>query len=120
MDDPSGSHGDAYDPQPRARRVAGREIVFDQEGFFQDPDDWSPEAAQELARESGLDELREVHWRVLRFLREFYQYNGRAPLNRQLKQGAGLSLLDLEGLFPGGLKQGARRLAGLPNPKSCA
>lgn len=120
MGDPAASQGEAYDPKPQVRRVAGRDIVFDQEGFFQDADDWSREAAQELAQESGLAELQDKHWQVLKFLREFYQYNGRAPLNRQLKQGTGMSLLDLEGLFPGGLKQGARRLAGLPNPKSCA
>jgi tRNA 2-thiouridine synthesizing protein E len=28
-------------------------------------------------------------------------------------------LVELESLFPGGIKKGARRLAGLPNPKTC-
>jgi hypothetical protein len=36
------------------RRVAGREIAFDQEGFFWDYDDWSGEAARELAADCGL------------------------------------------------------------------
>ncbi len=72
-----------------------------------------------LAREAGLAELDSTRWRVLCFLREFYGANGRAPLNRQLKAGTGMSLQDLEGLFPGGIKNGARRLAGLPNPKTC-
>jgi sulfur relay (sulfurtransferase) DsrC/TusE family protein len=52
-------------------------------------------------------------------LREYYLQNGRAPLNRQLKAGLGMSLMEIESLFPGGLKLGARRLAGLPNPKTC-
>jgi tRNA 2-thiouridine synthesizing protein E len=56
---------------------------------------------------------------VVRFLRDFYAYNGRAPLNNELRKGTGMSLLELDGLFPEGLKQGARRLAGLPNPKTC-
>jgi tRNA 2-thiouridine synthesizing protein E len=30
-----------------------------------------------------------------------------------------LSLMEMESLFPGGIKHGARRLAGLPNPRSC-
>ena len=72
-----------------------------------------------LARESGLAELDEKHWRLIRFLRDFYGYNGRAPLNKQLKEGTGMSVLEMEGLFPGGLKNGARRIAGLPNPKTC-
>jgi dissimilatory sulfite reductase related protein len=101
------------------RSIAGRTILFDNEGFFWDTADWSEEAAEALARESGLDDLGETHWRVIRFLREFYANNGRAPLNRQLKAGTELSLLELEALFPGGIKYGARRIAGLPNPKLC-
>jgi sulfur relay (sulfurtransferase) DsrC/TusE family protein len=56
---------------------------------------------------------------VVGFLREFYAYNGRAPLNNELRKGTGISLLELDSLFPEGLKQGARRLSGLPNPKTC-
>ena len=106
-------------PSRHLRRIAGREIAFDSEGFFWDFDEWSEEAARELAAESGLADLREEHWRVIGFFREYYQYHGRAPLNRDLKKGTGMSLLELQGLFPGGLKDGARRLAGLPNPKTC-
>ena len=40
-------------------------------------------------------------------------------MNRQLRDGTGLSLVDLERLFPDGIRNGARRLAGLPNPKTC-
>jgi len=101
------------------RLVAGHRIAFDNEGFFWEYDDWSESAARELAAESGLDELREIHWKVIRFFREYYEYHGRAPLNRDIKKGTGLSLLELQKLFPGGLKNGARRLAGLPNPKTC-
>jgi len=99
--------------------VAGRAVYFDDEGFFWDPDDWTGAAAEELARESGMARLDEVQWRVIRFLRSYYLYNGRAPLNRELKAGTELSLLELERLFPDGIKLGARRLAGLPNPKTC-
>lgn len=99
--------------------VAGREIAFDDEGFFWEYEDWSEDAARELAAEVGLTELGEAHWRVIRFFRDYYQYHGRAPLNQQLRKGVGISLLELQGLFPGGIKHGARRLAGLPNPKTC-
>ena len=112
--------GNGHDALGRhLRSLNGREIPFDREGFFWEFEDWSPAVALILARESGLDDLGDAHWNVLNFLREYYQQNGRAPLNRQLKQGMGMSLLELQGLFPEGLKQGARRLAGLPNPKTC-
>jgi tRNA 2-thiouridine synthesizing protein E len=101
------------------RTVAGREAWFDDEGFFWDPDDWSEAAAEELAHERGMARLDDVHWRVLRFMRGYYEHHGRAPLNRELKAGTSLSLLELERLFPDGIKLGARLLAGLPNPQTC-
>ncbi len=101
------------------RRINGREVVFDLEGYLLDSRDWTPALAQLLAREDGLDRLSERHWQVIGFLREFFSQNGRAPLNRQLRRGLGGDLMSLEKLFPGGIKRGARRWAGLPNPKSC-
>jgi tRNA 2-thiouridine synthesizing protein E len=103
----------------RTRVIAGREILFDGEDFLWDPRQWSEEVALSLAKEVGLTELSETQWRIVRFLRQYYSENGRAPLNRQIKQGTGISLLEMEALFPGGIKYGARRLAGLPNPKTC-
>lgn len=82
-------------------------------------EDWSEEVAREMARQEGQEEPGERHWRVLHFLREFFRTRGKAPLGREIRQGLGLSLLEIEALFPGGLKGGARRLSGLPNPRGC-
>jgi dissimilatory sulfite reductase related protein len=101
------------------RTIAGREIVFDKDGFLMDFEDWSEEVFEWLAKESGLSRIDDQHWRVIWFLRSFYAYNRRAPLHRQLKEGTGMSLLEIDALFPNGIKTGARRMAGLPNPKSC-
>lgn len=103
----------------KARTISGREIYFDNEGFFWEPGDWNEEVAEILARESGLDRLTEAHWKVLRFFRDYYCNNGRAPMNRHIREGTGLSLGEIEALFPGGIRLGARRLAGLPNPQTC-
>lgn len=101
------------------RNIGGREILFDGDGFMWDPGQWTREMAQALARESGLPVMRPVHWKILRFIRGYYIEHGRAPLNREIKQSTGLKLIEMEALFPRGIKYGARRLAGLPNPKSC-
>ena len=101
------------------RSVAGRDILFDVEGFFWHPEDWSEDAAEFLAKEIGLALLSDVHWKVIRFLREYYFHHGRAPMNKDIKSGTGMSLMELEKLFPGGIRSGARRIAGLPNPKTC-
>lgn len=118
-----GVPGSGQDQDPVLRRIQrdldGRTVLFDGEGFFMHAEDWSPAAARILAGEAGLDNLSATHWKVIDFLRVYYFENGRAPLNIQLKNGTGISLLELEALFPGGIKLGARRIAGLPNPKSC-
>jgi tRNA 2-thiouridine synthesizing protein E len=111
------SPADAFNPV--VRNFGQREIVFDSDGFFNDFRDWDEEICALLAGEAGLAELTDRHWRVVRFLREFYGANGRAPLNNQLRKGTGIPLLELETLFPGGIRNGARRLAGLPNPSTC-
>jgi tRNA 2-thiouridine synthesizing protein E len=101
------------------RVVAGSEVWFDDEGFFWDPDDWTEVAAQELARDRGMAGLDAVQWRVLQFMRRYYLDHGRAPMHRELRAGTEMSLVELERLFPDGIKLGARLLAGLPNPKTC-
>jgi len=111
--------GPGKDPGRCVRVIEGREVAFDDEGFFEDFEDWSEEIFKALAHESCISLITDQHWLVVRFLRDFYAYNGRAPLNNQLRKGTGMSLLEMEGLFPGGLKKGARRLSGLPNPKTC-
>ena len=103
----------------RMRHIAGRDVYFDWEDFLWDPDDWCEAIALELARESGMAGLDKVHWEVIRFMRAYYYHHGRAPMNKDLKQGTGMALLQLESLFPEGIRRGARRLAGLPNPKAC-
>jgi TusE/DsrC/DsvC family sulfur relay protein len=107
-------------PNWKFRTIAGRKIQFDGKGFLRNAEDWSEEVACCLAEESGLQKMSETHWRVIHFMRSYYFNYGRAPLNRDLKAGIGMSFRELESLFPEGIRQGARRVAGLPNPRSCA
>lgn len=101
------------------RLIGGREVLVDNEGFLWQHEDWSEELARAMAAEEGLEVLTVEHWKVISFLRDYYHSNGRAPLNRQLRAGTGIGLQCIEKLFPGGIKKGARRFAGLPNPRSC-
>ena len=72
-------------PNREVRVIAGREIYFDQEGFLWKVEDWTEEVAGILAAESGLEEINENQWLIIRFLRDFYVYHGRAPMNRDIK-----------------------------------
>lgn len=111
---------DAADTQHEfSRQIADRQITTDKDGFINDPFAWSEEVAVFFARESGIEQLTEKQWRVIRFIREYYVAQGKAPLNHKIKKGTGLSLLEIGSLFPGGISQGAFRLAGLPKAKTC-
>jgi tRNA 2-thiouridine synthesizing protein E len=120
VENPAAQSLNASNVQQKVRILAGREVRLDREDFLWRPEDWTEELAEALASESGIEELSEAQWRVIRFLRQYFSYHGRAPLNRDLKAGLGLSLMELECLFPGGIRHGARRVAGLPNPRTCS
>ncbi len=113
---PDGARGDLHQP---VRILAGREVLTDSEGFLWHTQDWTEEIAEALALECGIRKLSDAQWRVIRYMRDYFLYHGRAPLNRDLKSGLGMTLIELENLFPGGIRLGARRSAGLPNPKAC-
>ena len=106
--------------QKKIRVVGGKEYLFDKENFLYRPQDWTEELAEFLAAEEGIEKMSDDQWRLVRFLRDYYFYNGRAPLNKDLKAGLAMSIMELECLFPGGVKRVARRIAGLPNPRTCS
>jgi tRNA 2-thiouridine synthesizing protein E len=120
MDNPVGHQLNASDVHQRLRNLGGKDVILDKEGFLWRPEDWTEEVAKALATECGIGSLTDEQWRVIRFLREYFFRNGRAPLNRDIKAGLGISLMELECLFPGGIRRGARLVAGLPNPRTCS
>lgn len=111
---------DTEDQRRIVKKINGLEIITDRDGFMQNPSLWSEQVAQFMAREAGIEKLSDQQWRVLRFIRTFYVEQGKAPMNHKIKLGVGLSLMEIEALFPGGIARGARRLAGLPNARGCA
>ncbi len=102
------------------KRIAGREIIFDKDGYIQNPFMWSEDVALFLASEAGLGVLSEAHWRVIRFVRNYYLEEGKEPVNHRIKLGTGMSIKEIEILFGDGIARGVKRLAGLPKPKGCA
>ena len=99
--------------------VAGVEVLFDGEGFFLYPSQWTEEIFNVLAHEAGVKEITETQRNAVRFVRKFYTEQGKAPLNHHLKVGTNMSMAQLEALFPGGIKFGLRRLSGMPETKGC-
>lgn len=103
-----------------ASAAGAPDIVLDREGFLRNPSLWSEDVATAMAKEAGIECLSAEQWKVLRFIRGYYEEQGKAPLNHRIKAATGMSLQEIEGMFPGGIGSGAKRLAGLPNAKGCA
>jgi TusE/DsrC/DsvC family sulfur relay protein len=91
------------------RRIGGREIITDSDGFIQNPSLWTEELAVVMAREAGIENLNEKQWCVIRFIRQLYTEQGKEPLNHKINLGTGLSRMEIEALFPGGITRGENR-----------
>ncbi|MGQ9470827.1 MAG: TusE/DsrC/DsvC family sulfur relay protein [Candidatus Aminicenantales bacterium] len=95
-------------------------LEVNEEGFLLHPEKWNQEVACLLARvEEGIEELTEDHWKVIRFLRQYWETHGLAPMIRLLCQETGFSLRKIYELFPSGPAKGACKVAGLPKPDGC-
>ena len=97
----------------------------DEEGYLANINDWTPEIAQELADDEGV-ELTDRHWDIINFLREYYEEYQIAPAVRVLTKAVGKKLGKEKGnskylyeLFPYGPGKQACRYAGLPKPTGC-
>jgi len=99
--------------------LAAATVQVDDEGYMTDPAEWTPEIAEAMAREEGLDALTDRHWVVVNFAREDYQAKGETPGLRRISKRAGVPTKELYQLFPGGPGKKVARIAGLPKPKGC-
>lgn len=98
---------------------AGVIVDVNDEGFFEHPEQWTREIAEELARADGIPELTDRHWQVIDFMRAEYFAKGTGPTVRVLGKASGVSVKELYRLFPKGPAKMAARIAGIPKPKGC-
>jgi len=96
----------------------------DDEGYLVDPSDWSEPVAEALAAREGL-QLTDLHWQVLRFMRDFLDEHQLIPdarfVIRFLAEDAGLgnaARQRLFELFPYGYVRQACKIAGMRRPRA--
>jgi TusE/DsrC/DsvC family sulfur relay protein len=99
--------------------LGGKMMEIDEDGFIQDPDQWDEAVAADLAKTEGVEELGELHWKLVNFLREYYLEYNMAPMIRKLCKATDLKLKEVYDLFPSGPAKGACKVAGLPKPTGC-
>lgn len=101
------------------KTIAGKTVEVNEEGFLTNPDEWTKEIAVEFAKEEGIDELTEAHWKVIDFSRQSAVESGKAPTLRTITNGSGVSTKDVFKLFPKGPAKKVAKIAGLGKPEGC-
>lgn len=101
------------------KTIAGKSVEVNEEGFLTNPDQWTKEIAVELAKEEGIDELTDAHWKVIDFSRKSAVESGKAPTLRTITNGSGVSTKDVFKLFPKGPAKKVAKIAGLGKPEGC-
>jgi TusE/DsrC/DsvC family sulfur relay protein len=102
-----------------SKEIAGKTVEVNEEGFLVNPADWTKEIAAELAKEEGILELTEAHWKVIDFSRESAVKSGAAPTMRGITTGSGVNTKELFTLFPKGPAKKVAKIAGLGKPEGC-
>lgn len=99
--------------------VGDTKIEIDEDGFIQEPEKWNEDVATALAKTEGVDEMTEEHWKVVNYLRDYYQKFEVAPMIRKLCKETKFPLKKIYELFPSGPAKGACKVAGLAKPTGC-
>jgi dissimilatory sulfite reductase related protein len=97
---------------------------LDDEGYLIDPDEWNESIACELALQEGIL-LESDHWKVLNFMRAFYEEHQVAAdarfVIKQLAEECGLgrrAKSRLFELFPYGYVKQACKISGMRRPRA--
>jgi dissimilatory sulfite reductase related protein len=99
--------------------IAEAPVDVDAEGFMTNAEQWNEQIARAIAADSGIPELTERHWLVVRFMRERYLSTGTAPSIRSLGKESGVPVKELYQLFPKGPAKLAAKIGGIPKPRGC-
>lgn len=98
----------------------GKKIEVNEEGFLTHPEEWDKSMAEILASaEEGIEHLTEDHWKVIQYIRDYYNEKKLAPMVRKVCKNTGFKLKYIFELFPSGPAKGACKVAGLPKPDGC-
>ncbi len=107
-----------------APEINSDQIATDDEGYLIDPSDWDESVAKRLAQQEGL-ELSDEHWKVISFMRNYYDDRQIAADARFVikyvaqELGYGNNAKGrLFQLFPYGYVKQACKVAGMKRPRA--
>ena len=100
------------------REMVGTTIVFDEDGFMANQEDWNKEVAEVLAGDLKIT-LTDRHWDVINFCRTDFAAEGDAPTLRRITKIGGVPTKELYKLFPKGPAKKVAYVSGLKKPSGC-
>lgn len=105
---------------PGEYEINGKKITVDEDGFLQNPEAWDERVAEWMAVNlEGISQLTERHWKMIKYLRGYWETYGVCPPLRMVTKQTGESLEKIYELFPHGPAMGACKIAGAPKPTGC-
>lgn len=102
-----------------AKQIFGQMVELDEDGHFCDYKIWCDDMACEIAQNEGIAELKDGHWKVIRYMRDEFEKNQVCPTIRKMTKLSGVDTKELYALFPKAPAKMAAKIAGLPKPKGC-
>ena len=99
--------------------IAGVAVEVNEEGFLEQPDQWTREVGEAIAAENGVAEMTDRHWQVVDFMRATFLEEGSAPSIRTLGKASGVPIKELYQLFPKAPAKIAAKIGGIPKPRGC-
>lgn len=101
------------------KTFGGVTVTVDDDGFLTDPNQWTREVAEGLAKESGIESLSDRHWVVIEFVRNDAVDQGEPPGVRRITKLTDVSMKEIYQLFPKGPGILASKVSGYGKPQGC-
>jgi TusE/DsrC/DsvC family sulfur relay protein len=101
------------------KQFGGKTLEVDEDGFIQDPGAWDEAVAKDIAVTESVTDMTPEHWKLVRYIRDYYVKYNMAPMIRKMCKETGIQLKQVYDLFPSGPAKGACKVAGLPKPTGC-
>ncbi len=99
------------------KTYAGVTIDVNDEGYFNDPTQWTKEIAVAIAKEEGV-ELTDKHFDMLEYLRNRFNSGEQLSIRGINKSGI-VDVKTFYQMFPGAPLKKSTKIAGIPKPTSC-
>ena len=101
------------------KKIAGKEVQVNDEGFMTNPAEWTKEIAVEMAKEEGIAELTPAHWKVIDFCRTTASDQRQSAHPAHHHHRCRCEHQGLFALFPKGPAKKVAKISGLGKPEGC-